>query len=132
VIQIRRPGRPNPADRGASPVDFAIVAAPMLVLAFIVLQAGFVFHAQSIALGAATQGVNGARGYQAGAGDGERQARQFLSAAGSGLAGSNVTVGRSGTAVSVTVTGRAVTLVPGLSFRISRTAHGPVERVTPP
>ncbi|BBH67111.1 membrane protein [Actinoplanes sp. OR16] len=124
--------RLGPGDRGASPVEFAIIAGPMLVLGFIVLQAGFVFHAQSIALGAATQGVNAARGYHSSAGAGDRQARQFLAAAGTGLTNQNVTVGRSGTAVTVTVTGRAVALIPGLSFSIRRTAHGPVERVTQP
>ncbi|MEK8106558.1 TadE family protein [Micromonospora sp. M12] len=51
-------GRTGPrlSDRGSSPVEFAVIALPMILLTFLVVQAGLIFFAQSIALGAATQG----------------------------------------------------------------------------
>ena len=113
-------------------MEFAIIASAMLLLAFAVVQATLVFYAQSIALGAATQGVNAARGYQASAGSGQDHAREFLAAAGDGLTRQRVSASRSGTEASVTVSGRAISVLPGVSFPVRRSAHGPVERVTQP
>lgn len=126
----RRPRRSG--DRGSTPVEFAIVASSMLILAFAVVQAGLVYYAHSLALGAATQGVNAARGYQSSAGAGASHARQFLSRAGAGLLNQQVSATRSGTQATVVVTGRAVSVLPGLTFTVTKTAHGPVERVTQP
>ncbi|MEU7673543.1 TadE/TadG family type IV pilus assembly protein [Micromonospora taraxaci] len=119
-------------DRGSSPVEFAIIAMPMILLTFAVVQTGLVFFAQSIALGAATQGVNAARGYQSSAAAGETRAISFLSTAGVGLEDQQVDVTRTGTEVHVTVTGHAITVLPGFSWTISKSAHGPVERPTTP
>ncbi|MEU8315000.1 TadE/TadG family type IV pilus assembly protein [Micromonospora sp. NPDC049033] len=113
-------------------MEFAIIALPMILLTFAVLQTGLVFFAQSIALGAATQGVNAGRGYQSTAAAGEARATNFLSAAGAGLENQQVVVTRTGTEVRVTVTGQAITVLPGLSWTISKSAHGPVERPTTP
>ncbi|MEU8088632.1 TadE/TadG family type IV pilus assembly protein [Micromonospora sp. NPDC049101] len=120
------------SDRGSSPVEFAIIALPMILLTFAVIQTGLIFFAQSIALGAATQGVNAARGYQSSAAAGESRATNFLSSAGTGLESQQVTVVRTATEVRVTVTGQAITVLPGLSWTISKSAHGPVERPTTP
>lgn len=120
------------SDRGSSPVEFAIIALPMILLTFAVIQTGLVYFAQSIALGAATQGVNSARGYQSSSTAGETRTTNFLSAAGVGLENQQVIVTRSATEVRVTVTGQAITVLPGLSWTISKSAHGPVERPTTP
>ncbi|MBQ1053478.1 pilus assembly protein [Micromonospora sp. C32] len=119
-------------DRGSSPVEFAVIALPMLLLTFAVVQTGLVYFAQSIALGAATQGVNAARGYQSTAAAGEARAAAFLSTAGAGLDNQQVVVTRTGSEARVTVTGKAITVFPGLNWTISKTAHGPVERPTSP
>lgn len=119
-------------DRGSSPVEFAVIALPMILLTFAVVQTGLVFFAQSIALGAATQGVNAARGYRATAATGEARATSFLSAAGAGLENEQVVVTRTATEARVTVTGRAITVLPGFSWTITKSAHGPVERPTTP
>ena len=97
----------------------------MLLLGFAVFQASLVFYAQSIALGAATQGVNAARGYESSASSGETRAHDFLAAAGDGLTSQRVDATRSGTEASVTVSGRAISVLPGISFPVHRTAHGP-------
>nr|WP_285558811.1 pilus assembly protein [Actinoplanes regularis] len=103
-----------------------------LVLAFAVVQAGFVYYAHSVALGAATQGVNAARGYNSSAGAGQAHAEAFLSQAGSGLVNQHVTVSRNGDRATVVVTGKAVSVLPGLTFSVRKTAYAPVELVTAP
>ena len=44
---VRRRGRPGERERGSSPVEFAIIASAMLMLAFMVIQAGLTFYANS-------------------------------------------------------------------------------------
>ncbi|MEV4824534.1 TadE family protein [Micromonospora sp. NPDC049274] len=113
-------------------MEFAIVALPMVLLTFAVIQTGLIYFAQSIALGAATQGANAARGYQSSAAAGEGRATDFLSTAGVGLENHQVVVTRTETDAHVTVTGQAITVLPGLSWTVSMSAHGPVERPTTP
>ena len=117
-------------DRGSSPVEFAIVAGGMLFLTFAVIQVGLVFYARSIALAAATQGVNAARGYGASDLAGTAEASQFLDAAGDGLTEQNIRVERVGPDVTVTVAGRAISVLPFYSFTVRQSAHGSTERVT--
>jgi Flp pilus assembly protein TadG len=116
------------ADRGGGPVEFAVLAFPILVLTFIVVQAAFVFYARSTALAAATQGANAARAYNAPANAGVNKANDFLGRVGGGLRNPSVTFSSTSTGVTVTVTGQAQTIIPGLSFTITQSASGPVER----
>lgn len=127
---LRRACQPLRSDRGSSPVEFAIVASAMILTAFVVVQAGLVFHARSLALGAATQGANAERGYQAPTGMADAAANRFLDQAGDGLTGQTVTVTRTATDVRVTVTGTAISVLPGVTFHVSQTAHGSIEQVT--
>jgi len=113
-------------------VEFAIVFGSALILAFTVIQAGLVYYAHSLALGAATQGANAARGYGSSAGAGDTHARQFLSQAGSGLLNQHVSVSRGGDQVTVVVTGKAVSVLPGLTFSVHTSVSSPVEKVTTP
>jgi Flp pilus assembly protein TadG len=117
-------------DKGASPVELAIVAFGMLVLTFSVIQVGLVFYARSLAYAAATQAVNAARGYGATDEAGRVKAQSFLERAGSGLRSPVVTIRRVGNDVTVTVSGSAISVLPWLSFGIEQSAHGSVERVT--
>ncbi len=117
-------------DRGSSPVEMAIVAGGMILLTFAVIQVGLVFYARSIALAAATQGVNAARGYNAVDSAGVADARKFLDQAGDGLTNQSIDVRRVGNEVTVTVTGNAISVLPGLTFQVNQSARGSVERVT--
>lgn len=117
-------------DKGASPVELAIVAFGMLVLTFSVVQVGLVFYARSLAHVSATQAVNAARGYGATDEAGRIKARAFLEQAGAGLRNPVVTIDRVGTDVTVTVAGSAISVLPWLSFTVEQSAHGSVERVT--
>jgi Flp pilus assembly protein TadG len=126
----RRADVPARDDEGASPVELAIVALGMIVLTFAVVQVGLVFYARSVAHAAATQAVNAARGYGASDEAGRVKARAFLDQAGTGLRDQVVTITRVGNDITVTVSGSAVSVLPGLSFGIEQSAHGSVERVT--
>ena len=109
------------------------MAPAVLLLVFGVLQACLVFHARSIALAAAQQGVDAARAYDAPAGSGTARAQTFAArAAGDSLTGVTVSTSSDGTQVSVTVAGTAISLLPGIRFNISQTSSGPRERVTAP
>jgi Flp pilus assembly protein TadG len=122
----------NRLDRGSGPVEFAILIVPLLLLTFIAAQAAFVFNARSTALGAATQGSNAARAYNAGPTAGVDRANAFLTQVqGGGLRNANVTMTTTGTEVTVTVTGTAVSIFPGLNFEVWQQSSGPVERWIP-
>jgi Flp pilus assembly protein TadG len=112
-------------------VEFAVLAFPILMLTFIVTQAAFVFYARSTALAAATQGANAARAYNATPNAGVTKANDFLNVVGGGLRDPSVSVSSTGTEVTITVTGQARTVIPGLSFTVSQSASGPVERFVP-
>jgi Flp pilus assembly protein TadG len=115
-------------ESGAHTVEFAIVALPLLIVTFMVIQAALVFHARSMALAAATQGAQVARAYGSSPAAGKNKAEDFLEVIGQGLREPEVRVASSPTDVTVTVTGQAPSIVPFITFDISQTASGPIER----
>ncbi|WP_051366526.1 pilus assembly protein [Hamadaea tsunoensis] len=125
------PGRRRWRLRGDGPVELAILALPTMILSFMVVQTGIVWYADYIALGAATQGVNAARGYQSNTTAGNAKAYSFLLAVGSMISYKRVTTKRVGNEMVCTVEGQAPSIIPGLTFRITQSAHGPVERFVP-
>ncbi|MBM0260651.1 pilus assembly protein [Micromonospora sp. 4G55] len=122
-------------DRGANPVELAVVMPAVLVLLFASVQVAAWFVARSTALNAAQSGVNAQRVLQAPAGAGEARATRFLGAAGDWLVGwdsPGPTCVTGATEVTCTVTGRSLSVIPGVSFRVRQTAHGTIERWTNP
>lgn len=118
-------------DRGSTAVEIAIVALPMLLVTFMVVQAALVYYARSTALAAATQGANAARAYGASSLAGQQRADDFLDRVGGGLRGHTVSMTTTGTDVTITVSGHAPTIIPWLTFDVSQSASGPVERFVP-
>jgi Flp pilus assembly protein TadG len=118
-------------DSGAHTVEFAIVALPLLIVTFMVIQAALVFHARSMALAAATQGAQVARAYGSSLAAGKTKAEGFLDAVGQGLHDPEVEVVTSGTDVTVTVSGTAPSVIPFMTFNVRQTASGPIERFVP-
>jgi Flp pilus assembly protein TadG len=117
-------------DRGSSPVELAILAPAILLALFASIQTAAVFMARSVALSAAQEATTAERAYDAADGAGQARGEQFLARAGDWLRGGQVTVARTGTQVTTTVTGSAISLVPGFTFTVRQTAHGEVERFT--
>lgn len=106
------------------------VATVLLVLA--ALQAGAWYMGTTIAQNAATSGYTVARAYQSTQDAGSAAANQIIRGASGYLQDSHVDVQRTPTMVTITVTGRPVSLLPGVTLpEISRSATGPVERWVP-
>ncbi|MFE6848795.1 TadE/TadG family type IV pilus assembly protein [Streptomyces sp. NPDC057686] len=130
-----RGGRRDWRERGESSIQMAIVFPFVILVTVAVVQAAMWVHARNIALTAAREGVAAARTYQAPEGAGAARASETLGRiAGDSLRGSTVsTAGSSATEVSVTVTGSAPSMMPGISgLSISQSASAPRERWTTP
>ncbi|EXG80723.1 TadE-like protein [Cryptosporangium arvum DSM 44712] len=122
-------GRPR-GERGSSPVELAILAPAVLLALFASIQVAAVFMARSVALSAAQEAATAERVAGAPAGAGEDRGQRFLSRAGDWLDAGQVDVRRDGEQVTTTVTGEAISLIPGFSFTVTETARGEVERFT--
>ncbi|GAA0409271.1 hypothetical protein GCM10009541_60490 [Micromonospora gifhornensis] len=126
---------PGDGERGGNPVELAVTLPAILLMLFASIQVAAVFVARSTALNAAQSGVNAQRLHEAAPNAGAERATKFLNQAGDWLVGwkdpgpSCVTTA---TDVTCTVTGRALSVVPGVSFSVRQSAHGTVERWTAP
>jgi TadE-like protein len=116
-------------DGGALTLSYVVVLPVVFLFLMSVIQASFWFLARDAALAAARQGADAAREIGASLGSGESTALGFAQQAGSGyLMSPAVTVQHSNaTTVSVTVSGRVPSFVPGLTVRVSETVQAPVE-----
>lgn len=136
-ISLRRASGPGAGnrlaepDRGSTAVELAILMPAILIALFASIQVATWFMARSVALSAAQQGVTAQRVEGAPAGAGTSRAQQFLAGAGDWLAGATITVNRNdANEVQVTVTGNALSIIPGVQIPVSQTAHGTKERFT--
>ncbi|OKI73984.1 pilus assembly protein TadE [Micromonospora sp. CB01531] len=121
------------AERGANPVELAVVMPAILVLLFASIQVAVWFVARSTALNAAQTGVNAQRALQAPPDAGRNRASTFLRAAGDWLVDwqdPGPTCTTAATEVTCTVSGRSLSVIPGIHFPVRQTAHGTVERWT--
>ncbi|GHJ49418.1 hypothetical protein Cs7R123_67600 [Catellatospora sp. TT07R-123] len=121
---------PARRDRGGAAVEMAIMALPLLILTFMVVQAALVYQAKGLALAAATQGANAARNYGSDATTGRDRARAFLRRVGFGITDTDISASVSGGTATITVKGKAQSIIPWMTFEVSQTAYGPVERFT--
>ena len=122
-------------DAGSVSVEIAILFPVLLALIVAIIQYGLWFHARSLALAAAQEGVTAARTYGAEAAAGPARAREFLVDHGAGtLVAVTVTATSPGVGqVGVQVTGRSLSLLPGVpGLVVTQSAAGPVERFTTP
>lgn len=122
-------------DAGASPVEMAILWPALVLALFGAIQVSMYFSARSVALTAAQAAVAAERQLDAQPGSGKLRAQQLLAASGDWLAdpatGHQVAGPvHTGTGVSYTVRGRAISLIPGVTWEISQTAHGTREELT--
>jgi hypothetical protein len=110
----------------------AIIIPGVVLLVVIALQTALWFLGSNIAQNAAVDAYRDARAYQSTADTGTTAAHRMLTQTGGFLDNPHVQVDRTGTTVTVTVTGAAVSLIPGISLPpVQRTITGPVERWVP-
>lgn len=119
-------------DRGGGPIEMAIMLPLLLLSVFLTAHLCVVYLANQAAQSAAQLAVAGERAWGAEPGAGEDRADNFLAQLGGFLDNPQVTVAVSddGEQVTATVTGNATAIVPWYAQSVSRTATGPVERVT--
>ncbi|MEA5457299.1 TadE family protein [Sinomonas sp. JGH33] len=123
--------RSDDVERGSVTLENVIVLPAVLLLLFGTFQAAFWMNARNVAGAAADAAYSAARAYQAPPGAGETAAGRVL--ASNRLDAARVSVQRTGTTVTVTVTGSSGTIVAGWGGpAVSATRTGPVERVTTP
>jgi Flp pilus assembly protein TadG len=124
----------GPERGGATGVEMALLWIALLALILAVVQVALVFYAGQLALTAAQDGLRSGRSFEAPAAAATRDAESFLArAAGSALVDSAVTATTdeaTGT-VRVTVSGYALSVLPGFRLPVSRDAVGGLERITP-
>jgi hypothetical protein len=119
-------------ERGDDNVAAAIVFSAILLVAWAILQVAVVLLGRGVALEAARDGVRSARLPPVDTAAAASAAAGYVSrATGSWLANVAAHAGTDGRAVSVTVTGEAVSLVPFAQFPISQTSSGPIEELRP-
>lgn len=109
----------------------AIVYPAVIVFCLALYQFGLFYVASNTAQAAAETAYQQARAYQATPADGVAAGRELLGP-GALLRDGNVTITRTATTATVTVTGDAVTILPGLPMPpIVKTLIGPIERWVP-
>jgi hypothetical protein len=114
-------------DRGEIAANTAIFTVAVLLL-FVAMQFGLWFYAREVAGAAAQHAVDAARVETGSADLGAATAHDYLEQVG-GLESPAVSVTRGAEAVTVTVTGQAVSMVGFLDPPIEVTVTAPVERI---
>lgn len=126
--RVREKGR---GERGSATLELVIIFPVVLLAFYAVLQAGLYYYARTVALAAAEEGARVASTETGSASAGRAAAASFANRAGSKwLLGQSVSGSRGAERATFTVTGTALSLVPGGNFSISQTASLPVERIT--
>lgn len=128
-------GRPrgDERERGSASIELVILFPALLLLVTALVQYGLWFHARSLALAAAQEGVAAARTYGAPAGAGVDVALRFVDdhGADSLLDPRAVATPSDAQHVRVVVRGHAPAVIPGLGgFAVEQSASAPVERFT--
>lgn len=115
-------------------MEIAILGPVLLLAVFTIVQGGLWYYARSLALTAAQEGVAAARGYHADVRAGPVRARAFLTEHGAdSLQGPVITMVTTPTRVRIEVTGRALSVLPGIAgLAVTQAADGPRERLTDP
>jgi Flp pilus assembly protein TadG len=125
-------GKPVRADSGALTLSYVIVFPAVLIALLFIVQAALYFMAHNLALAAAQQGADVAREYNSTDGAGAAAALSLIRQDGSGMLETERAVAtRTGTTVTVTVSGQAWSLVPGLPVTVIETVQEPIERFVP-
>ncbi|WP_211340937.1 TadE family protein [Xylanimonas allomyrinae] len=107
----------------------AIVFPAVLALMFLGIQSALYFHARTVALTAATEGVKAAAAEHGQAADGTATALAFVADAGGDdvLPDAAATATTSATTATVQVTGHSMSVIPGWTPDITATATAPRE-----
>lgn len=121
-------------DTGAVSLELALIMPVLLLIIYLMIQGALWFHARNVASSAAQEGLRDARAEHSTVAAGIATARGFISKAGGSdvLVGAQVTGSRTETQATVTVSGRAVSILGLFDLSVRQSASGAVERYTGP
>lgn len=115
-------------DRGSATVEAVLVIPVVMLLLLVAVQLALWSHASQVVHTAASEGDASARSYGGGDQMGEARAEEVLRASQSNVIGPTVQVtDLPGGQVKVTVTARAVSILPGIQLPVSATAVGSIQ-----
>jgi|GEM_PF-1736076 len=119
-------------DRGASAAQLALVTPLFMLLLLLIVQVVLVERAHQVAASAARQATDAARARGAAPDAGQARAQLVLDQLGpAGLLHPTVTLDAGPDTVTVTVSGQAPSLIPGLHPTITARSAGVLERLRP-
>jgi len=109
-------------------VEAVIVVPVLMFLLLVAVQFALWMHASQVVQLAASEGDRSARSYPGGAQAGVASAREVVDGPGSDVATANVTVSvLAGDSERLQVSGRATSVLPGISLPVSASAIGPIQ-----
>jgi len=132
-----RSGGERTADSGMTSIEFVFLTPILFLMIFLCVQFSMYFFAERVAQASAENAARTARAEaavpadsQSWRTDADLQGHQFLqSVGGSLLSGVLVNTADNGDGtVTSTVTGKAVSIIPGFSLSVSASSSGPIER----
>lgn len=119
-------------DRGSASTELVIAMPALLLLVLASVHVGLWFHARHIASAASEEGARAASFAGATNTAGTSEANQFIDQLGPNvMLDRQVTVNRTPTAVTVTVTGHSPAVIPGLTMAVTASATAPLETFRP-
>jgi hypothetical protein len=120
-------------ERGSATLEAVAVYPAVLLLIFLAINAALWFHARTIALAAAQEGLRAGRTHGAGLAAGRAAAQDFIRhSGGSFLTAPVVRAERDRHSMQVSVHGQAISLIPMLPLGVDQVARAPLERWTSP
>ncbi len=121
-------------ERGAtSVIQLVLIAPALLMMMMAIVQFGLLAHARNVAEQAAQEGAASARRFDGTEASAKADALKYLTLLGpQTLTDRDVVVNRGAQNATVTITGKVLTLVPGLDLHVQESSTGPVERYVPP
>lgn len=126
--QVR--GRPR-AEPGSATLQMVILMPALFAVMFLGVQAALQHHARALAIAAAQEGARAAGAEHGTRSAGIQVARAYAAeTAGDSLSAVRVTATRTATAATVTVTGHALSVIPGWQPAITQSATVTLERIT--
>ena len=107
-----------------------ILLPALFAVLFLGMQAALYYHARTIAIAAAQEGARAAAANHAGPADGVTAANAYLATSGDSLRSPKASVRRTATTATVTVRGRALSVIPGWNPTLTQHASAERERLT--
>lgn len=130
----RRPASQQAAgesrERGSSTVETAVLITLVVGLFLTVMQGSLWWWSRNVTLGAAEEAARTAAQEHGSAAEGRAAANSYINQSKAGLTGVTINVSKSGTTVTATVSGIAMTVVPGFNLEVRQSSTLPVEKVT--